>query len=157
MHDTQFVDGAHGNNTKIAGYSIVIIIGFGLFVGACYLLSRLVNWSSILLLIIPSSFSSVRNLLSSHGTTALFNKALTDCLAHERVTSILGKPIKAFGESIVAMLSVNTGGTDVFCTGEETRPGHRGHISRKDYLDRQSGMKGVRIRFYLQGVRQSRW
>jgi len=99
---------------KDAGYSVIIIIGFGLLVGAFY--------------------SLFRNLFSSHGTTVLFNKAVADCLAHERVTSILGKPIKAFGE--------------------ETRRGHRGHIPAYHYIDPQSGRKGVRIRFYLQGVRR---
>ena len=138
---------------KDAGYSVIIIIGFGLLVGAFYSLFRLYIWSSVLLIIIPSTFSSVRNIFSSHGTTVLFNKAVADCLAHERVTSILGKPIKAFGESIV----VNTGDTDAFCTGEETRRGHRGHIPAYHYIDPQSGRRGVLIRFYLQGVRQSRW
>ena len=60
----------------------------------------------------PPSHSSlfrllfVRNLFSSDDgmtelTKELFNKAVADCLAHERVTSILGKPIKAFGELII--------------------------------------------------------
>jgi len=99
---------------KDAGYSVIIIIGFGLLVGAFY--------------------SLFRNIFSSHGTTVLFNKAVADCLAHGRVTSILGKPIKAFGE--------------------ETRRGHRGHIPAYHYIDPQSGRKGVLIRFYLQGVRR---
>ena len=60
----------------------------------------------------PPSHSSlfrllfVRNLFSSDDgmtelTKELFNKAVADCLAHERVTSILEKPIKAFGELII--------------------------------------------------------
>ena len=49
---------------------------------------------------------NVRDLFFSHGTTALVNKAVADCLFHERVTNILGKPIKAYGEMIVKMLTL---------------------------------------------------
>ena len=47
-----------------------------------------------------------RDPFSYHGTTALFNKAMADCLAHEGVTNILGRPMKAYGESMIKMLTL---------------------------------------------------
>ena len=43
----------------------------------------------------------VRNLLSSDVVTKLFDKAVAACLANERVTNILGRPIYAPGETFV--------------------------------------------------------
>ena len=88
---------------EIVGYSIIISIGFGLV----FIIFSL-HWRLYLILYHSSLFRLlfVRNLFSSDdGTTELtkelFNKAVADCLAHERVTSILEKPIKAFGELII--------------------------------------------------------
>ena len=51
---------------------------------------------------------------------------------HEKVQNHLGEPIKAFGE--------------------ETRRGRRNRVHQMSYQD-QEGRKGIKIQFYLQGVR----
>ena len=47
--------------------------------------------------------------------------------------------------------------SSVLHKGSDSRPGHKDHIPASHYIEPQSRRKGVRIRFYLQGVRQSRW
>ena len=54
------------------------------------------------------------------------------CTDHEKVQNLLGEPIKAFGE--------------------ETRRGRRTRVNQMNYQDKD-GRKGIKIQFYLQGVR----
>ena len=57
-----------------------------------------------LLFIVPSS-SVVRELFSSNSTNSLYDKAVADCLAHEKLADLLGEPIKAYGESRIQLLT----------------------------------------------------
>ena len=93
---------------------------------------------------------TVRDLFSSHGTTALVEKAVADCMAHERLTNILGKPFKAFGELIVKMLTLQWSSCTL-CAG--LKGGSKFSIPAKQNIDSE-GRKGVRIHFYVQGVRR---
>ena len=108
----------------------------------------------------------VRDPFSYHGTMALFNKALADCLAHEGLTNILGRPIKSYGEFTTNMLTLLRK-TKIYwgrlviilCSGEESKHGRRLEEKSKllipatQYTDPE-GRRGVRIHFYLQGVRR---
>ena len=51
-------------------------------------------------LILPFSHA-VRELFSSNSANSLYDKAVADCLAHEKLADLLGEPIKAFGEPTV--------------------------------------------------------
>ena len=57
---------------------------------------------------------------------------MQDCISDNRVQDKLGEPVKAFGE--------------------ETRRGRRNRVSQMKYQD-NLGKNGIRIQFYLQGVR----
>ena len=64
------------------------------------------------LLFIVLSSSVVRELFSSNSTNSLYDKAVADCLAHEKLADLLGEPIKAFGESRIQLLT----GHHVLCS-----------------------------------------
>ena len=51
-------------------------------------------------LVLPFSHT-VRELFSSNSANSLYDKAVADCLAHEKLVDLLGEPIKAFGEPTV--------------------------------------------------------
>lgn len=72
-------------------------------------------------------------LFSGNSPNSLFQVASDKCIAHPKVQDLLGEPIQAFGE--------------------ETRRGRRRHVSYMDYVD-ENGRKGVRVQFYLQGLRK---
>jgi len=74
----------------------------------------------------------LKELFSSNSANSLYDKAVLDCLGHHKVQDKLGEPIKAFGE--------------------ESRRGRRNRVSQMQYQDK-NGRKGVRIQFYLQGLR----
>ena len=76
--------------------------------------------------------SHFQELFSSNSANNLYDRAFKKCQEHERVADLLGEPIKAFGE--------------------ETRRGRRNRVSQMPYQD-ENGKKGMRIQFYLQGVR----
>ena len=57
---------------------------------------------------------------------------MQDCISDNRVQDKLGEPVKAFGE--------------------ESRRGRRNRVSQMKYQDNM-GKNGIRIQFYLQGVR----
>merc|ERR1719367_975921 len=97
---------------KTASYSLVILAGLGMC-GTVF-------------------YTVFRELFSSNSANSLYDKAVADCLAHEKLADMLGEPIKAFGE--------------------ENRRHRRNHVAKKHYVDPQ-GRKGVRLQFYLQGVR----
>lgn len=78
-------------------------------------------------------FTVIKELFSADSPTALFQMASDKCVEHPKVQDLLGEPIKAFGE--------------------ETRRGRRRHVSHLDYVDEQ-GKKGIRVQFYLQGLRK---
>ena len=93
-------------------------------------------------------YSVVRELFSSNSANSLYDKAVADCLAHEKLADLLGEPVKAFGELTVQLLTVSL---CVMHAGEENRRHRRTHVAQKHYVDPQ-GRKGVRLQFYLQGV-----
>jgi len=97
---------------KTATYSLVIIAGLGA-IGTVF-------------------YTLFRELFSSNSPNSLFDKAVADCLAHDKLLDMLGEPVKAFGE--------------------ENRRHRRTHRKEQHYIDPQ-GRKGVRMQFYLQGVR----
>ena len=78
-------------------------------------------------------YTVFNELFSGSGPTKLFQKASDQCVKDPRVQDMLGEPIKAFGE--------------------ETRRGRRKHVSFLEYTD-EEGRKGIRVKFYLQGVRK---
>ena len=78
-------------------------------------------------------YTVFNELFSGSGPTKLFQKASDQCVRDPRVQDMLGEPIKAFGE--------------------ETRRGRRKHVSFLEYTD-EEGRKGIRVKFYLQGVRK---
>lgn len=78
-------------------------------------------------------YTVLKELFSRDSPTALFQMASDKCTEHPNVQDLLGEPIKAFGE--------------------ETRRGRRRHVTHLDYVDDQ-GRKGIRVQFYLQGLRK---
>jgi len=100
------------DTAKTASYSLVILAGLGLVGTVLYTVGR--------------------ELFSSNSANSLYDKAVADCLANDKVTDMLGEPIKAFGE--------------------ETRRGRRTHVAQAPYVDPQ-GRKGIRLKFHLQGLR----
>jgi len=72
-------------------------------------------------------------MFSGNSPQSMYQAAADKCLAHEKVQDMLGEPIKAYGE--------------------ETRRGRRRHVSYMDYVD-ENGRKGLRVQFYLQGLRK---
>ena len=78
-------------------------------------------------------YTVLSELFSGDSPTALFQMASDKCVEHPKVQDLLGEPIKAFGE--------------------ETRRGRRRHVTHLDYVDEQ-GKKGIRVQFYLQGLRK---
>ena len=78
-------------------------------------------------------YTVLSELLSGDSPTALFQMASDKCVEHPKVQDLLGEPIKAFGE--------------------ETRRGRRRHVTHLDYVD-ENGKKGIRVQFYLQGLRK---
>ena len=62
----------------------------------------------------------------------MYDRAAKLCMDHEKVQNHLGEPIKAFGE--------------------ETRRGRRNRVHQMNYQDKE-GRKGIKIQFYLQGMR----
>ena len=89
------------DRAKDAGYSAIVVVGYSILAAIVYNLYRLY----LLLLLLPVNYL-IRNLFSSDGTTVLYGKAVADCLANEKLTKILGKPVKTFGESIIKMSSL---------------------------------------------------
>ena len=73
---------------------------------ACVPLSSIqfLGWNSIHPLLIPTSFVT-RELFSGNSANSLYDKAVADCLAHEKLADLLGEPVKAFGESTIQMLT----------------------------------------------------
>jgi len=102
---------------KTASYSLVILAGLGMC-GTVF-------------------YTVFRELFSSNSANSLYDKAVADCLAHEKLADLLGEPIKAFG----------TEPTYLYRRHRRTHA-----FARMHYVDPQ-GRAGVRIQFYLQGVR----
>jgi len=100
------------DSAKTASYGLVILAGLGVVGTVAYTVGR--------------------ELLSGNSANSLYDKAVAECLAHEKLSDMLGEPIKAFGE--------------------ETRRGRRTHVAQSPYVDAQ-GRKGIRLQFHLQGVR----
>ena len=71
-------------------------------------------------------------MFSSNSANNLYEKAVQECISHDKVKDKLGEPLKAFGE--------------------ESRRGRRNRVSQMQYQDKE-GRKGIRIQFYLQGLR----
>ena len=78
-------------------------------------------------------YTVLRELFSGDSPNSLFQLASDKCMEHPKVQDLLGEPIKAFGE--------------------ETRRGRRRHVASLSYVDEQ-GRKGLRVQFYLQGLRK---
>ena len=78
-------------------------------------------------------YTVLKELFSGDSPTALFQMASEKCVEHPQVQDLLGEPIKAFGE--------------------ETRRGRRRHVTSLAYVD-EHGKKGIRVQFYLQGLRK---
>lgn len=78
-------------------------------------------------------YTVFHELFSGESPNSLFQVASDKCIAHPKVADLLGEPIKAFGE--------------------ETRRHRRRHVSSLEYRDEQ-GRKGIRVQFYLQGLRR---
>jgi import inner membrane translocase subunit TIM21 len=78
-------------------------------------------------------YTVLSELFSGESPTGLFQMASDKCVDHPKVQDLLGEPIKAFGE--------------------ETRRGRRRHVTHLDYVD-EHGKKGMRVQFYLQGLRK---
>jgi len=72
-------------------------------------------------------------MFSGNSPQSMYQAAADKCMNHEKVQDMLGEPIKSFGE--------------------ETRRGRRRHVSYMDYVD-ENGRKGLRVQFYLQGLRK---
>ena len=64
---------------KTATYSLVILAGIGMF-GTVF-------------------YTVYKELFSSNSSNRLYDKAVVECLAHDKLVDMLGEPIKAFGES----------------------------------------------------------
>ena len=82
---------------KTASYSLVILAGLGMCGTVFYTVFRLESCSCF----VPFSHHAVRELFSSNSANSLYDKAVADCLAHEKLADLLGEPIKAFGEPTV--------------------------------------------------------
>ena len=78
-------------------------------------------------------YTVLKELFTGESPTALFQMASEKCVEHPQVQDLLGEPIKAFGE--------------------ESRRGRRRHVTSYPYVD-EHGKKGIRVQFYLQGLRK---
>eukprot|EP00088_Acartia_fossae_P069456 TRINITY_DN9074_c0_g1_i13.p1 TRINITY_DN9074_c0_g1~~TRINITY_DN9074_c0_g1_i13.p1 ORF type:complete len:246 (-),score=28.17 TRINITY_DN9074_c0_g1_i13:440-1177(-) len=78
------------------------------------------------------AYTVLNELFSSNSPNALYDKAAKLCVEHPKVQDMLGEPIKVYGEE-----------------GNRRR---RNRVSHLFYQD-ETGRKGIRIQFYLQGVR----
>jgi len=78
------------------------------------------------------AFTVLNELFSSDSPNSMYEKAAQLCIEHPKVQDMLGEPIKYFGE--------------------ETRRGRRTRVPHLFYQD-ENGRKGIRIQFYLQGIR----
>merc|ERR1712141_223451 len=78
-------------------------------------------------------YTILKELFTGESPTALFQMASEKCVEHPQVQDLLGEPIKAFGE--------------------ESRRGRRRHVTSYPYVD-EHGRKGIRVQFYLQGLRK---
>jgi len=78
------------------------------------------------------AFTVLNELFSSDSPQALYEKSARLCTDHPKVQDMLGEPIKVFGE--------------------ENRRGRRNRVSHLMYQD-DTGRKGIRLQFYLQGSR----
>ena len=78
-------------------------------------------------------YTVLKELFTGDSPTALFQMASEKCVEHPQVQDLLGEPIKAFGE--------------------ESRRGRRRHVTSLSYVD-ENGKKGIRVQFYLQGLRK---
>ena len=79
---------------KTATYSLVIIAGLGAIGTVFYTLFRL-GFAQSLCVVSSLTF---RELFSSNSPNSLFDKAVADCLAHDKLLDMLGEPVKAFGK-----------------------------------------------------------
>lgn len=76
-------------------------------------------------------YAVFNELFSSKSPNNVYNKAMKLCINDPRVEDKLGTPISAYGE--------------------ETRRGRRQHVSHLLY--EKDGVKHLRMKFYLQGIR----
>ena len=83
---------------KTASYSLVILAGLGMCGTVFYTVFRLELFYLLPLMFIVPISSVVRELFSSNSANSLYDKAVSDCLAHEKLADLLGEPIKAFGK-----------------------------------------------------------
>ena len=90
-----------GAKTAISG--LVILAGLGMCGTVFYTVFRLdlIHFGSY-----EYIFFITRELFSSNSANSLFDKAVADCLAHEKLADMLGEPVKAFGESRILMLAL---------------------------------------------------
>nr|CAD7413909.1 unnamed protein product [Timema poppensis] len=77
-------------------------------------------------------YAIFNELFSSKSPNSVYGRSLERCLNEPRIKDALGEPIKGFGE--------------------ETRRGRRRHVSHLNY--ERDGKKYLRMKFYLQGIRQ---
>jgi len=78
------------------------------------------------------AYTILSELFSSNSPNAMYEKAAKLCISHPKVQDMLGEPIKVYGE--------------------ESRRGRRNRVTHLFYQD-ETGRKGLRIQFYLQGCR----
>ena len=83
-----------GAKTAISG--LVILAGLGMCGTVFYTVFRL---DLIHFGYYEYNFFIARELFSSNSANSLYDKAVADCLAHEKLADMLGEPVKAFGES----------------------------------------------------------
>ncbi|XP_041376415.1 mitochondrial import inner membrane translocase subunit Tim21-like [Gigantopelta aegis] len=74
-------------------------------------------------------FAIGRELFSSQSPSGLYGKALKMCEKNDQLKSMLGEPMKGYGET--------------------TRRGRRRYVSHQEYIE--NGVKYMRIRFYIEG------
>ena len=124
---TSFAEKAK-SNAKTGGYGLVIIAGLGVIGTIVATILKVL----IAYFLTCNIWTELQELFSSNSANSLYDKAVLDCISDNRVQDKLGEPVKAFGE--------------------ETRRGRRNRVSQMKYQD-NNGRNGIRIQFYLQGVR----
>ncbi|XP_022369529.1 mitochondrial import inner membrane translocase subunit Tim21 [Enhydra lutris kenyoni] len=74
-------------------------------------------------------YAVFKELFSPWSPNKVYGKALEKCRSHPEVISVLGEPVKGYGEV--------------------TRRGRRQHVSFIEYV--KDGLKHMRVKFYIQG------
>ena len=91
--------------------------------------THFLGWAFAQSLCVVSSLT-FRELFSSNSPNSLFDKAVADCLAHDKLLDMLGEPVKAFGKFI----GVDIKGASSLLCAQERRIGDTAEPTEKNSI-----------------------